>query len=354
MITQKISVLFDAHNINKKAGGVEIYNKNLIRCLAQKGVKLHLYSNKSFKKKKNIFIPAIEFGFYRILKGFRDAIRISKPQIIHCNNFLPYPSPAKPKKVVMIHDFCFLKEKNRFSRYLLATFLRYSILNADQIITNSNFTRKQLFNFLGTQRKNIKTTVVHLGVDPVFKLINPRKAKVFVKKNYQIKSDYFLFPGNITKRKNLKLIVFLAKRLLSEGHNTNIVLTGTKPKSLPDLPKNILFLNYVPQNHLNYLYNACLALIYTSLCEGFALPIIEASRTKTPVICSPIPCIQEVAKDSVLYAKNKNEWFENIQIVIQNKYPKKLLSKAYRNSLAYTWERTARKTLKIYKQLLIK
>jgi len=352
MITQKISVLFDAHNINKKAGGVEIYNKNLIRCLARQGIKLHLYSNKSFKKRKNIFVPAVEFGFYRILKGFRDAIRISKPQIIHCNNFLPYPAPTKPKKVVMIHDFCFLKEKNDLSRYLQTTCLRYSLLNADHVITNSNFTLKQLLKFLGAQANNIKTTVIHLGVDPVFKSIDFKKAKAFVKKNYQIQSDYFLFPGNITKRKNLRFIVFLAKRLLSKGYDTNIVLTGVKPKSFSDLPKNILFLNYVPQNHLNYLYNACLALIYPSLCEGFALPIIEASRTKTPVICSPIPCIQEVAKDSVLYAKNRNEWFKNIQTVIQNKYPKKLISMAHQNSLAYTWGKTAKKTLEVYEQLL--
>ena len=54
----------------------------------------------------------------------------------------------------------------------------------------------------------------------------------------------------------------------------------------------------------------------------------------------------------MLYAKNRNEWLENLQIIIKNKYPKKLIGMAHQNSLAYTWGETALKTLEVYEQLL--
>lgn len=355
MISQKPKVLFDAHNLGKQAGGIETYNRNLTGSLElKKKVNLILYVNHSYPKKENCHIPLLDNGLYRLFIGFQKAIVNYSPDIIHCNNFLPIPAPKKIKKVVMVHDLCFLKEKRVATRFLLSKILLYSLQNADRIIANSNFTKKQIVNFVKSPSVKSKIEVINLGVDPVLKPLTTGQALNFIKEKYRINYDFILFSGNITERKNIALLMELSKYLLSKKGPVKILISGKRLSKKGKMPKNIDFLGYVPLNHLNYLYHASLGLVFPSTCEGFGLPIIEASKIRTPVICSDIPVFREITKDTVLFAKGKNQWFKHLNTVIQGKYPLRLKEKAYKNSLNYTWRKTARKTLLVYQDLLSK
>lgn len=60
----------------------------------------------------------------------------------------------------------------------------------------------------------------------------------------------------------------------------------------------VLFINYVPQEDLPYLYSAARCLVYPSLYEGFGLPPLEAMACGCPVITSNTSSLPEVVGDA--------------------------------------------------------
>lgn len=346
MISQKYAVLFDAHSLEKGAGGIETYNRNIIRQLNNKGIELILYLSKIKKTKKTrgqAYYPFSDHGLFRIFWGFRTALAKYSPKIIHTNNFLPFPSPNGVKKVITIHDTCFLKEKNWLLKQMFKELLIYSIKHADQIIANSEFTKTEIIKLSNSKKTRSKITVIYHGVDPVFKPIGKRAAKKTVQKKFKVKYDYFVFSGNITKRKNLQILELIASRL-----NVFVVVTGKMPGTMSIQSNKVRVLGHVPTKDLNYIYNASEGLIYPSSCEGFGLSILEAMRCKIPIIASDIKVFREIFKNSIVFVKKQSDWINTAQMILTRKYSAKLIKKAFLLSKSYTWEKTAKKTIEVY------
>ena len=56
----------------------------------------------------------------------------------------------------------------------------------------------------------------------------------------------------------------------------------------------------MPESKLPSLYRGAEALVFTSLYEGFGLPLIEAMACGTPVLTSNVTAMPEVAADAAL------------------------------------------------------
>ena len=67
------------------------------------------------------------------------------------------------------------------------------------------------------------------------------------------------------------------------------------------LDRGVVFLGPVSRHQLRVLYQDALALVFSSLYEGFGLPPLEAMAARTPVIAMPISALPEVGGDCVLY-----------------------------------------------------
>jgi len=65
------------------------------------------------------------------------------------------------------------------------------------------------------------------------------------------------------------------------------VFAAEKPTADFPLPDNAEFFLSPPQNQIKDIYSACDAWLFTSIKEGFGLPILEAMSCKTPVIATP-------------------------------------------------------------------
>jgi glycosyltransferase involved in cell wall biosynthesis len=63
----------------------------------------------------------------------------------------------------------------------------------------------------------------------------------------------------------------------------------------------VRFLDWVDDRTLDGLYRAATCFVLPSLAEGFGLPVLEAMARGTPVACSDIPVLREVAGDTALY-----------------------------------------------------
>ncbi len=64
---------------------------------------------------------------------------------------------------------------------------------------------------------------------------------------------------------------------------------------------------YLPDAHVTALLQGARFLVFPSLFEGFGIPVLEAMALGTPVACSAIPALTELAREDALYFNPKDE-----------------------------------------------
>lgn len=121
----------------------------------------------------------------------------------------------------------------------------------------------------------------------------------------------FLMVGTLEPRKGHVEVLAAFERLWAKGCDLALCLIG-KPgwkmepfierlQSHPEFGRRLHWLERVSDIDLNYAYLHAAALIQASRAEGFGLPLLEAARHGTPVVCSDIPVFREVAGDDAWY-----------------------------------------------------
>ncbi|MFH1280285.1 MAG: glycosyltransferase, partial [Candidatus Beckwithbacteria bacterium] len=99
-----------------------------------------------------------------------------------------------------------------------------------------------------------------------------------------------------------------------------------------------------------------LAFITTSLLEGFGLPGLEAMASETLVLASKRASKPEVYGQHVIFfnPENQKDIIKKINYVTKLKSSTRtqLIKKAKTHAATYSWEKTARKTIKIYENCL--
>jgi glycosyltransferase involved in cell wall biosynthesis len=236
--------------------------------------------------------------------------------------------------------------------------LNQAAKKAKKIIAVSNATKKEIIDHLKINPQKI--AVVHEGIDE--KIRNP-KSEI---RNKVLNAKYFLYVGNAFPHKNLDRLleafsVFCRPELFSGSHNVKLILVGkedyfykrlkAKTQALK-LSDRVTFLHGVSDEELSNLYKDALVLIVPSLMEGFGLPALEALANKCLVLSSDIPSSREVFGDAVIYfdpysvkdiAEKLSEVFNSD---IDKHNDKK--EKGLKTAANFSWEKTAKETLKIY------
>lgn len=103
------------------------------------------------------------------------------------------------------------------------------------------------------------------------------------------------------------------------------------------------------------LYGAAEALVFSSLYEGFGLPVLEAMACGTPVITSNTGSLPEVAGDAALLVDptSVEELTLSLERLMQDRSLRSHLSVLGRERASkFPWEHTARQTLQIYQAVL--
>lgn len=206
-----------------------------------------------------------------------------------------------------------------------------------------------------------KLTAIPLAADPQF---TPQTAHAIqmVREKYALPMGYLLYVGSNKPHKNLSTLV-KAYASLREA-DVPLVIAGAwlpqhpEPRQLAgtlDLDNAIRWLGPVPGEDLPGLYAAAQLFVFPSLTEGFGLPVIEAMACGTPVACSRVPSLVEVAGDAVTY-------FDPMDVVALASTLNQLLhDEARREALRqqgliraaqFSWEQTAQATLSLYRRCL--
>jgi glycosyltransferase involved in cell wall biosynthesis len=110
----------------------------------------------------------------------------------------------------------------------------------------------------------------------------------------------------------------------------------------------------VDDEQLCQLYNAASMLIFPSIAEGFGLPLLEAMACGCPIVASNIPTTLEVVGECPIYFDLDRP--ETLSSALDQGLEEGRDSTRTREGLEraslYSWDRTARATLEVYRQLL--
>ena len=257
-------------------------------------------------------------------------------------------APTKAYSVTTVHDLTPLIMPEQTHSKIVATHkrrLKWIKKEVDSVIVPSQSALKDLVE-MGVDKSKI--AVIPEAPSDYF-MKKPDKEVAQLKSKYDIKGKYFLAVGN-APRKNISRTIqaFLQSKDKTEVDNLVIVGRGDDAYLHSD---NIIFTGHVPDEELPVFYSGAEGLLYTSLYEGFGLPVLEAFACKTPVLISNTSSLPEVAGDAAVKVADPesiNSIAKGITELMENRT--KLIKKGAERVKEFKWEKTAQQTLEVYNQ----
>ena len=102
------------------------------------------------------------------------------------------------------------------------------------------------------------------------------------------------------------------------------------------------------------LYSHADLFVFPSLYEGFGMPVLEAMACGAPVITSNRSALPEVAGEAALLVnpENDDELAEAmVRILRDTPLRESLRAKGFERAKQFTWERAARQTVAVYREV---
>ncbi len=270
---------------------------------------------------------------------------------------LPVPS------VITVHDLSGYKMPWLHKRKTHFTNLMYPLYvkKASRIIAVSEFTAKELASCF--PETSSKTTVVHEAAPPEYSEITKESELNRVREKYNLPGRFFLFLGTLEPRKNLPgLLDAFLQAADSVPHSLVISgAVGWKTKELfnelkmSGIEDRIKLTGFVDREDIPALMSLAEVFVYPSFYEGFGLPVVEAMACGTPVITSNISSLPEVASDAALLVDplSTDSICNAIKTLAHDEGRRLLLrEKGLKRAGEFSWEKTARETLQVYRQAI--
>jgi glycosyltransferase involved in cell wall biosynthesis len=242
-------------------------------------------------------------------------------------------------------------------------FFKKTILSADHLITISEYSKRDLIQYLGLPEHHISVTP--LGVNPVYFDRVSEDSKVQILAKYNLQPGFFLFVGTLQPRKNLEALLDAHAQLsesLQKRHPLVVVgQVGWKMGKLlatleqRELEGKARWLKYLPQSEVMALLQSAKALTYLSLYEGFGLPVVEAFAAQCPVIASNTTSIPEIAGEAAYLVDPTDHqamMIAMLEIIENEGLGQALISKGVERARVYSWETCAKATFAVYKKVL--
>ena len=237
----------------------------------------------------------------------------------------------------------------------------------DMIISPSEATKNDILRYVELPPDRIK--VIYEGVRENLFPLNRQEARKTIENEFGIKSNYILYVGGADFRKNIHNLLLGFGRFLEKHHTRHsLVLAGEvfgrtylhEVKSILEsveklgLKENITILGFIPEQYMNHLYSGADLFILPSLYEGFGLPVLEAMACGTPVVTSRVSSIPEISGDAafLINPHDADAITDAIdKVLADTELRNGMIQKGLERAKQFTWEKTARETLAVYKDL---
>lgn len=289
-------------------------------------------------------------------------LSFTRLDVFHSPDFIP-PFRRRCRSVITVHDLAFL----HYPEFLTEDARRYygqihvAVKSADAIIAVSQNTRKDLVEMV-----NAPPGKVHVVYEAPSALYRPldQNAGGMPGSIHALPQPFLLFVGTLEPRKNLPALLRAMVKIKAErGDRTPLLVIAGKKGWLYQetldlittlgLSKNTFLFGPASPEELLWLYHLAEMMILPSVYEGFGLPVIEAMACGTPVVCSRVSSLPEVAGDAAVLVEpqDTDALASAICRVLDDTALRVGMRKAGLDQAArFDWLSTARDTVAVYRE----
>lgn len=277
--------------------------------------------------------------------------------------YILHPLGTGLPQVVTVHDLIPLSFRDEFSAgwrrwaYFLA--LRIALRRSRALLTPTHYVAREIRHRFGT---GLPLYVTPYGVDPIFTA--PGSADR-VLAQLGLERGYLLTVSSHRPHKNLLFLLEVYRVACGALPDVPmLVIAGPMGPSTQQLQaavaqwglvRKIRFLTWVREEHLPALYHGAYLFLFPSLVEGFGFPPLEARASGCPALVSDIPALRETAGPGVILlpVNDCNSWVAAIVRLLEDPEAREAMAAgATEAAAAFTWERTARLTIRAYREAL--
>lgn len=214
------------------------------------------------------------------------------------------------------------------------------------LITDSRFAQLELAREL--QIAPDRLVPIALGVAPA-------RPVVPIALDVASLAPYVLYVGTPERRKGFDTLLAAMARIAPARPEISLVVTSRVDGWLIPSGVRVHALGYVDDDTLAALYRSAAVLAFPSRYEGFGLPMLEAMIYGAPVVAANSSSLPETGGDGACYvdAGDSEALAASIlRIVADARYRDELRGRGYERASAFTWERTAARTLDVIESTL--
>lgn len=268
------------------------------------------------------------------------------------------------KSVVTIHDLIYKLFPADFpliDKKIYDIKWRNSCTNANAIIATSEATKKDIIDNFNINPKKIH--VVYQTCSNIFDAEYTDKEKHDLLEKLGFPKNYMLYVGAITDRKNV-LSLAEAYNEIKDQINIPLVIVGKGRNYMRrlmayienhNLKDRIIIRSDIENNALPTIYQCAEFFLYPSRYEGFGIPILEAFKSKTPVILSNTTSLPEVGGSAGYYIDPyKIESISQAILDLHNNpnLRNRLVDEGLEQVKQFTLENFAKQTIDVYRSLM--
>jgi glycosyltransferase involved in cell wall biosynthesis len=242
---------------------------------------------------------------------------------------------------------------------LYRAYLRHALRRVDRVIAISEHTKRDLVRLMGFPPERVRA-VLPAPAPGMRPPDDPRRLGA-LRARLGLPEGYLLYTGGYDYRKNVEVIVRAHTAARKKGLELPLVLAGgmespygRRIQELASGAPGVVRPGFVPDEDLPALYAGAGLVLYPSLYEGFGLPVVDAMACGAPVACSDHPSLDEAAGGAALRlpAGDESAWAEAMLRAGEGEGHAGLRPGGLRHAGRFSWERTARETFEVYRELM--
>jgi glycosyltransferase involved in cell wall biosynthesis len=231
---------------------------------------------------------------------------------------------------------------------------------ADRVISISNVMTEDFRKHVKYPISQVRT--IYHGVNEKFRIETDQARLARAREEYELPEHFILFVGHLYPQKNFAVLARAFARLKDSIPHRLIVAGRPRWKADADLRliqelginDRVDLLHFVPNDDLPLIYNLADCFVYPSLYESFGLAQLEAMACGCPVVGANSGAIPEItAGAAMLFDPYSPEDLAGaiLKVTQDGDLRRTLVDRALVRVKDFTWERTARETLDVLKEL---
>ncbi|WPB78937.1 glycosyltransferase [Archangium violaceum] len=358
----RVSVCIDGrHILGVRVNGTGIYAAELVKALAAH-TSLELSASVRTEEQRELFqslgIPLVEGE--KLLPGTQV---LHRPAQVFQPEEMRFLLEAPAHSVITYQDLISYRASTAHPNYDIYRNYRalsFALLHAAQaVIAISEHNRQEILSEFHLPPERVH--VVHHGVDAETFRARDEQGNRRVLESRGIHGPFFLYAGSDHTHKNLRLLVegyqMFRARWRGQTPPPSLVFMGPCSQVRGALyrettwPEGVMYLGLLPASEVRVFFQEALAYVYPTTYEGFGLPVLEAMAAGTPVLCSSLTSVPEVAGEAGLYLRefSPEEVSRRLsELATDAGLRRRLVEAGHQQVKRFTWKETARRTEEVY------